>query len=62
MVMNLHMARLYPTNYGMLEYPGLTHPVFTYTVIAGTVYKRVKKNVQVYGIYFWLDALVTNES
>ena len=54
MVANPQMPRQYPTNDQMLRYPRLTHPLFTDTMIAGTVSKRGNKNSRVYGTSFGL--------
>ena len=51
-VMNPQMSRWYPTNELMLRYPRLPHPLFTDTMIDGTVSKRGKNNAQVYCTYF----------
>ena len=64
-VMNPHMSRRYPTNYRILRYPRLSHPVFNDTMIYGTVSKRVNNNSHVYGPYlnervcFRLNRIVT---
>ena len=63
--MNPHMSRRYPTNYRILRYPRLSHPVFDDTMIYGTVSKRVNNNSHVYGPYlnehvcFRLNRIVT---
>ena len=51
-VMNTQMSRRYPINDRALGYPRLPHPLFTDTMIAGTVSKRGNNNSQVYGTYF----------
>ena len=48
-VMNPHMSQRYPNNDRILRYPRLPHPVFTDTMIAGTVSNSGNKNSQVYG-------------
>ena len=57
MVMNLQISRKYPTNDRMLRYPCLHHPIYTDTMISGTVSKRGNKNAQVYVTYFGLKRL-----
>ena len=52
MVMNPHMSLWYPNNDQMLRYHCLPHPVFTDTIIAGTVSNFVNKNAQLYGTSF----------
>ena len=51
-VMNPHMSQRYPNNDRILRYPRLPHPVFTDTMVAGTVSKLGNNNSQVYGKYF----------
>ena len=48
MVINLQISRQYPTNNRILRYPCVLHPLYTDTMIAGTVSKRGNKNAQVY--------------
>ena len=56
-VINPAMSRRYPTNDRMLRYPRLLHPLFSDTLIAGTMSKRGNKNAQVYGSSFgWCRA------
>ena len=46
------MSRQYPTNDHILRYSRLPHPLFTDTMISGTVSKHVNKNAKVYGTTF----------
>ena len=48
MVINLQISRQYPTNNRILRYPCVLHPLYTDTMIAGTVSKPVNNNAQVY--------------
>ena len=47
-VINPVISQLYLTNYRMLRYPRLPHPLFTDTMIAGTVSKLENGNAHVY--------------
>ena len=51
-VMNLQIPRRYTNNAQMLRYPRLPHPLFTDTVIAGTLSNHRNKNSQVYATYY----------
>ena len=56
-VINPHMSRRYQINERMLRYPCLTYPVFTDTMVSGTVSNCGNNNAQVYGTSFgwkWL--------
>ncbi|KAL7530108.1 hypothetical protein ACHAXR_003313, partial [Thalassiosira sp. AJA248-18] len=50
--LNPTLSRRFPTNDRMLRYDRLHHPIFTDTLIAGTVSKRGNKYAQVYGTNF----------
>ena len=51
-VMNPQISRQYLTNDFMLRYPRLPHPLFTDTMIVGSVSKHVNNNNQFYGTSF----------
>ena len=50
--LNPYLSRRYITNDRGLIYDQTNHPLFTYTLIAGTTSKRGNKYAQVYGTSF----------